>query len=49
MLESLTQLEVENARLQQQGRIIAGSVATLADFQAELTRTRAELVRIRGW
>ena len=45
----ITQLEVENARLQQQGRVIAGSVATIADFQAELTRTRAELVRIRGW
>ena len=45
----ITQLEAENARLQQQGRVRAGGVATLADVQAELNRTRAELVRIRGW
>lgn len=48
----ITQLEADNARLQRLVCANAGNTATVrrvAELEAELNRTRAELVRARGW
>ncbi len=48
----ITELEIENERVNRQVRSNfnnQNSATTIADLQAELARTRAELERARGW